>query len=414
MKNLKHTFRSLAGRDFRLYFFGQCVSLIGTWVQQVAFGWIAYRITGSAFMLGLIAFAGQFPTLILSPFSAVITDRYSRRGVLVVIQFIQMALAASLALLAWDGDIFPWVLVAASLVLGLTGAVEMPVRQAFTPDIVHDRALMANAIALNSVTFNAARLVGPAAAGVILAAFGEAACFAVNALSYIATVYTLLAIHPKQAEHAGGKKSIREGIAYVRNFAPARWLIITVVVASFCLAPYLTLMPVYAKDILKGGPDTLGMLMAASGFGALFAALYLANRKSVVGLGDRMVAGCFATAIAAGAFAYNHVMWLAFPLLVISGCGTIIVVTSCNILLQTLVPDNLRGQVMALYTMSFIGILPIASLIAGGVAHAVGVQPVFVVSGLLFVALGFTLRHQLPYLRREAHSVLLEKGLLQE
>ena len=409
---MKNTFRSLAGRDFRLYFAGQGVSLVGTWVQQVAFAWIAYRITGSALMLGLIAFAGQFPTLVVSPFSALLTDHFSRRGVLVVIQVIQMALAALLAVLAWHGDMSPWVLVAASLVLGLTGAVEMPVRQAFTPDIVHDRALMSNAIALNSVTFNAARLVGPAAAGVILAAFGEAACFAVNALSYVATIYTLLAIHPTAAEHAGGKKSIREGITYVRHFAPARWLIITVVTASFCLAPYLTFMPVYAKDIFKGGPDTLGMLMAASGFGALAAALYLANRKSLYGLGDHMVTGCFATAAAAGAFAYNHVMWTAFPLLVISGCGTIIVVTSCNILLQSLVPDNLRGQVMALYTMSFIGILPIASLIAGGIAHLVGVQPVFVMSGVLFAGLGLALRRKLPYLRQEAHPVLHAKGLL--
>ena len=411
---MKNTFRSLAGRDFRLYFCGQCVSLVGTWVQQVAFAWIAYRITGSAFMLGLIAFAGQAPALVLSPFSTMLTDRYSRRSVLVVIQVIQMALAGLLAILAWQGDIFPWVLVVASLVLGVTGAFEMPVRQAFTPDIVHDRALMSNAIALNSVTFNAARLVGPAAAGVILAAFGEAACFAVNALSYVATIYTLLAIHPVRAEHAGPKKSILEGIAYVRHFAPARWLIITVVVASFCLAPYLTFMPVYAKDILKGGPDTLGMLMAASGFGALFAALYLANRKSVIGLGDRMVAGCFASAVAAGAFAYNHVLWAALPLLVISGCGTIIVVTSCNILLQTLVPDNLRGQVMALYSMSFIGVLPVASLVAGGIAHLIGVQPLFVLSGVLFAMLGFTLRRKLPWLRQVARPVLHEKGLLQD
>jgi MFS family permease len=409
---MNHTFRSLAGRDFRLYFCGQCVSLIGTWVQQVAFAWIAYRVTGSAFMLGLIAFSGQIPSLILSPFSSLLTDRYSRRGVLVVIQVVQMAIAGSLAVLAWYGDISPWVLVTASLVLGVTAAVEMPVRQAFTPDIVHDRALLHNAIALNSVTFNSARLVGPALAGVVLASLGEAACFAVNALSYVATIYTLLAIHPTPPQRDGIKKSIGEGVHYVRQFAPARWVIITVVVASFCLAPYLTFMPVYAKDILKGGPDTLGMLMAATGFGALTAALYLANRKSVVGLGDRMVTGCFATAIASIAFAYNHVMWLAFPLLVVSGCGTIIVVTSCNILLQTLVPDNLRSQVMALYTMSFIGILPVASLVAGGIAHVVGVEPVFVVSGLMFAVMGFCLNRKLPELREAAHPVLREKGLL--
>jgi MFS family permease len=411
---MKNTFRSLAGRDFRLYFFGQCVSLVGTWVQQVAFAWIAYRVTGSAFMLGLIAFSGQFPTLVLSPFSALLTDRFSRRSVLVVIQIIQMVLAGLLAALAWQGDLIPWVLVAASLLLGMTNAIETPVRQAFTPDIVHDRAFLTNAIALNSVTFNSARLIGPAIAGAVLAAFGDAACFAVNALSYVATIYTLLSIHPRQTEHAGGRKSIHEGMQYVRQFAPARWLIITVFVASFCLAPYLTFMPVYAKDILKGGPDTLGMLMAASGFGALLAALYLANRKALVGLGDRMVAGCVATALASIAFAYNHVLWAAFPLLVVSGCGTIIVVTSSNILLQSLVPDSLRGQVMALFSMAFFGIVPVASLIAGGIAHVVGVQPVFVVSGVLFAGLAVALRRKLPYLREQAHPILHEKGMLHE
>ncbi|HEV7821616.1 MAG TPA: MFS transporter, partial [Burkholderiales bacterium] len=271
-----NTFRALAGRDFRLYFIGQCVSLVGTWVQQVAFGWIAYRVTGSAFMLGLIGFSGQIPSLLLSPFSAVVADRFGRRNVLVAVQIVQMALAALLAVLVLRGDISVWVLVVASLILGTTSAIEMPVRQAFTPDIVDDRSLLHNAIALNSVTFNTARLLGPAAAGFVLAFFGEAACFAINALSYMATIYTLLAIHPRAPIQGGTKTSLREGVRYLRQFPPARWIIITVITASFCLAPYLTFMPVYAKDILKGGPDTLGMLMAASGLGALSAALYLA------------------------------------------------------------------------------------------------------------------------------------------
>ncbi|MEO7728416.1 MAG: MFS transporter, partial [Burkholderiales bacterium] len=328
------------------------------------------------------------------------------------IQVLQMTIAAVLAVLAFVGDIQPWMLVLASLLAGTTSAVEMPVRQAFTPDIVHDRALLQNAIALNSVTFNTARLVGPAVAGVVLAWVGEAACFAVNALSYIATIYTLLAIHPTPRPKDAVKTSIGEGVRYVRQFAPARWLIITVIIGSFCLAPYMTFMPVYAKDILKGGPDTLGALMASSGFGALMAALYLANRKGLLGLGDRVVAGCFATAFAAAAFAYNHVFWIALPLLVVSGCGTIIVITSCNILLQSLVPDNLRGQVMALYSMAFIGVMPIASLLIGGIAHVVGVQPVFVVSGVAFAALGYSLKLRMPALREAAHPILIEKGLL--
>jgi MFS family permease len=409
---MKNTFRALAGRDFRLYFLGQCVSLIGTWVQQVAFGWIAYRVTGSAFMLGLVAFSGQIPSLILSPLSGALADRFSRRGVLIVVQVVQMALATMLAVLVMLGDISVWVLVASSLVLGVTSAIEMPVRQAFTPDLVHDRALLHNAIALNSVTFNAARLIGPAVAGIVLASVGEAACFAINAVSYVATIYTLLAIHPTPPVSGAVKKSLAEGVRYLRHFPPARWVIITVIVASCCLAPYLTFMPVYAKDILKGGPDTLGMLMASSGLGALSAALYLANRKSIEGLGIRMVAGCGATAFASIAFAYNYVMWLAFPLLVIAGCGTIIVVTSCNILLQSMVPDDLRSNVMGLYTMSFIGVLPLASLAAGAIAHVLSVPAVFVLAGLLFAAMGYTLYRKLPALREAAHPILREKGLL--
>ena len=407
---MKNTFRSLAGRDFRLYFIGQCISLVGTWVQQVAFSWIVYRVTGSAFMLGLIAFSGQVPTLLLSPFSGALADRFSRRTVLLVIQFIQMALAALLAVLAWQGDISAWVLVAASLVLGMTSAIEMPVRQAFTPDLVRERALLGNAIALNSVTFNAARLVGPAAAGFILAAFSEAACFAVNALSYVATIYTLLAIHPYRGE-PHGSTSQREAVAYLREFGPARWLIITVVSTSLCLSPYLTFMPVYAKDILRGGPGTLGVLMAASGCGALLAGLYLANRKSVFGLGNRMVAACAVAAVASAAFAYNHWLWAALPLLVASGGATIILVTSSNILLQTMVPDVLRGRVMAFYTMCFIGVLPLGSLAAGAIAHIVGVPPVFVGAGVGFAGLGFLLRRQLPRLREEAQHIFREKGI---
>ena len=409
---MQNTFRALAGRDFRLYFLGQCVSLIGTWVQQVAFGWIAYRVTGSAFMLGLVAFSGQIPSLVLAPFSGALADRFGRRTVLVVVQVVQMMLAALLAVLVMLGDVSVWMLVVSSLVLGVTSAIEMPVRQAFTPDLVHDRALLHNAIALNSVTFNAARLLGPAVAGVVLAWFGEAACFAINAASYVATIYTLLSIQPTPPVGRAVKKSLAEGVRYLRHFAPARWVIVTVIVASVCLAPYTTFMPVYAKDILKGGPDTLGLLMASSGLGALSAALYLANRKSVEGLGIRMVAGCCATAFASIAFAYNHLLWLAIPLLVVAGSGTIIVITSCNILLQSMVPDDLRGNVMGLYTMSFLGVLPLASLAAGAIAHASSVPVVFVLAGLLLAVMGATLFRKLPALRAVAHPIFREKGLL--
>jgi len=409
---MRDTFRALAGRDFRLYFSGQSISLIGTWVQQVAFSWIAYHLTGSAFMLGLIAFCGQVPTLLLSPLGGMVADHYNKRAVLIVIQFLQMTVAATLALLVWRDAVAPWHLVAASLAVGLTGAIELPVRLAFTPSIVHDARNLPNAIALNSVTFNAARLVGPAAAGFIMAAFGETVCFAINALSYVPTIYTLAAIHPDRGEPRGRTGPLRESIDYLRTFAPARWLLIIVLVASFCLAPYLTFMPVYAKDMMQGGPETLGMLMSASGLGALGAGIYLANRKSVVGLGDRIVGACFAAALASVAFAYNTVLWVALPLLVVTGSATIIIVTSCNIVLQSLVPDRLRGRVMAFYSMGFVGMMPLSSLLAGSAANMVGVRPVFVVAGAAFATIGFALKRRLLELRQEALPVLREKGLV--
>lgn len=409
---VKNMFRSLAGRDFRLYFFGQVVSLVGTWVQQVALSWIAYRVTGSAFMLGLIAFSGQIPMLLLTPLGGMLADRVSRREILLATQYVEMAVAVLLAVLAFGNDFSPWVLIAASIVLGVAGAMEMPARQAFITEILHDRRHMSNAIALNSLTFNVARLAGPAVAGLILAVFGDVACFAINAISYIAAIATLLVIRPVRPASIKRGGSLMEGVAYLRGFLPAGWLIISVAIASFCISPFMTFMPVYAKDIFHGGPDMLGTLMGASGFGALLAALFLANRKSVFGLGNFIVGGFFLSGIASAAFSYNQLLTLAMPLLMASGFSLIIIVTSCNILLQTLVPEQLRGRVMAIYTMSFIGMLPVGSLLMGALAHRAGVQVTFLLAGVAAVAMAYALRRMLPQLRLEARPVLAEKGLL--
>jgi MFS family permease len=411
---MKNMFRSLAGRDFRLYFFGQVISLVGTWVQQVALSWIAYRVTGSAFMLGLIAFSGQIPMLLVTPLGGMLADRFSRRDLLLVTQFVEMSVAGMLAVLAFYDGFTPWVLIAASVVLGLAGAMEMPARQAFITEILHDRSHMSNAIALNSLTINVARMAGPAVAGVILAAFSDTVCFATNAASYLAAIYTLMAIHPRKRPPRSGRGSLLEGVTYLRQFAPAGWLVISVAVASFCVSPFMTFMPVYAKDIFHGGPDMLGTLMGASGFGALLAALYLARRKSVSGLGDYIAGGCFLSGIASATFAYNQLLTLALPLLVASGFSLIIIVTSCNILLQSMVPEHLRGRVMALYTMSFIGMLPVGSLVMGTLAHKAGVQPAFLLAGAAAMGMGYLLKRKLPQLRVEAHPILSEKGLLSD
>lgn len=409
---MKHTFRALAARDFRLYFSGQAVSLIGTWVQQVALSWIAYRVTGSAFMLGLIAFSGQIPMLLLTPFGGALADRFNRRDILLVTQVIEMTVAILLAWVAWEHAFSEGILLTASIVLGISGAMEMPTRQAFIIDLLHDRSHMTNAIALNTMTFNSARLLGPALSGVLLAAFGEFACFSLNALSYLAAIYTLLAITPRRTLHENAKGSLLDALAYLREFAPARWLIMVVTGASIAAAPAMTLMPIYAKDIFRGGPDMLGTLMGAAGLGSLLASTYLANRRSVAGQGNIIVAGCWGLGLGLAAFAYNTLLTPAVLLQALVGASLIFTVASCNMLLQSMVPDHLRGRVMAIYTMAFLGILPIGSLVAGGIAHVIGVELVFVGAGLLSAVMGFVLRWQLPALRKAAHPVLTAKGML--
>lgn len=404
---MKNTFRALAGRDFRYYFFGQIVSLIGTWVQQVALSWIAYRITGSALILGLVAFSGQIPMLVATPLGGLLADRFSKRNILLWTQVVEMVVAGSLAVIAWQQGFSPWILITASVVLGLSGAIEMPSRQAFITEIIHDRSVLSNAIALNSLTFNAARLLGPAVAGVTLAVFNEPACFAINAVSYVAAIYTLFTIHTGKPVSTRAAGSLMEAMQYLRQFAPARWLVATVAVTSICVSPFMTFMPVYAQDIFHGGADLLGILLGASGSGALAAALYLANRKSVAGLGNRIILACLAGGVASAAFAYNGLLTLALPLLFVSGGTFIMIVTSCNILLQTLVPEHLRGRVMALYTMSFIGMLPIGSLLYGSLAHHIGsVKPVFVIAGLVSIGYGYVLMKVMPDLRASAQRVL--------
>lgn len=409
---LKNTFRALAGRDFRFYFSGQVVSLIGTWIQQVALSWIAYRITGSPFMLGLIAFSGQIPMLLATPLGGVMADKFHKRDILLWVEVAELVLAILLTLVAWQQAFQPWILIVASILLGLCAAIELPSRQAFVTEIIHHRSVMSNAIALNALTFNTARMFGPALAGLILAVFNEPACFAVNVLSYAASIYTLLTIKPKKSVNTRLAGTFAEALTYLRQFPPSFWLVLTVGVTSISISPFMTFMPFYAKDVFHGGPDLLGTLLGASGTGTLAAALYLANRKTVLGLGNIIILGCAMNGIASIAFSYNTLLTLALPLLVMSGAALIVTVTSCNILLQSLVQEHLRARVMAIYTMSFIGMLPVGSLVYGSLAHKIGVQPVFVIAGLIPLIFGYLMWQRLPSLRSQGLAVLSSNGLI--
>ncbi len=400
-------FRSLGERNFRLYFLGQIISLIGTWVQQVAVSWLTYTVTGSPWLLGLIGFAGQIPLLLLAPLGGSLADRFPRRDILLVTQWVEMGVATVLALIALHGHFTASILVASALVLGIASAIEMPTRQAFLPELLHDRRLMGNAIALNSTVFNAARLVGPALAAGLLALTGDAACFIVNALSFVAAIYTLmqLQLQPHQAPAiqalAGGG-----ALHWLRQSPPARWLLLTAALTSLCLSPFMTLMPVYARDVFHGGPATLGLLMGASGCGALISALMLASRRRPHGLESLLLLALVVIAVIAASFAGNRHLGVAIFLSLLSGASFITVVTSCNILLQSIVPDTLRGRIMALYSMSFLGMMPLGSLLSGSLAHRYGSPVAFFAAAIPALLLALLLLSQGRRLRRQLHQAL--------
>ena len=369
-------------------------------MQQVALSWIAYRITGSAFMLGLVAFSGQVPMLVATPLGGILADRFSKRNILFWTEITELIVAITLSIIAWQQMFTPSILIVASLILGISGAIEMPSRQAFINEIIHDRSVLSNAIALNSLTFNVARLLGPAIAGFSLALFNESVCFAINSLSYFAAIYSLLLIHPKKVDASRKVNSMKDGLNYIRRSPMVRWLVLCVAMTSIGVSPFMTFMPIYAKDIFHGGPDLLGVLLGSSGTGALVASLYLANKKSTSDLTYVIPISCIVGGAAALIFSYNMLLSLALPLLFISGLTFITVVTSCNILLQEVVPQDLRGKVMALYTMSFIGMLPIGGLVYGSIAEHLGsVKPVFIISGLISSIFGVILLKIFPSLK---------------
>ena len=406
--------RSLRERDFRLYFTGQSVSFVGTWVQQVALSWIAYQLTGSAFVLGLVTFAGQIPRLLLSPLGGILADRFSHRKILVATQLIEMMVAALLAILSAGGNLSAEVLVGASLAVGIAVAFEMPARHAFISEIVQNRNNVSNAIALNSISFNAARLLGPAVGGVMLAAFGEETCFGANALTYLPEVYTLVAIHSVTSDHARNGSNFAGSVEYLRQYAVARWLLVTVACTSIALSPFSILLPIYAKDILDGAPSMLGVLMGAAGCGALASGLLIARRRFVWGIESNIVIGCLIAGITAGIFAWNTHYLAALALMAVSGACTIMIVTSSHALLVSIVPGHVRGQIMALYTMCYGGAVSIASLAIGALTSSLGVQPMFVLSAAVYFVVGIALLRILPKLRKEIYPMLMEKGLVAE
>jgi MFS family permease len=371
-------FRAFSSRNYRLFFAGQGVSLIGTWTQQVALSWLVYRLTGSAFLLGVVAFSNQIPTLFLGPLAGIVADRWERKHLLLWTQGLSMVQALVLAALVLTGVIEPWHIVVLSVFIGTVNAFDIPVRQSFVIQMVERREDLGNAIALNSALFNGARFVGPSLAGLLISTFGEGICFLLNGISYLAVLAALQAISVarQQRRRQNGLLWVefREGIDYVRNFKPIMAILALLSVFSIAGSPYLVLMPAYTKNVLHGNAGTFGLLMSSAGIGALCATFYLASRRSVQGLIKLIPAAAGICGLCIAAFALSQSFAFSLSFLFIAGFSMMCQIASSNTIIQTIVDEDKRGRVMSLYAMSFMGVLPFGSLLAGGIAVKIGVQ----------------------------------------
>jgi MFS family permease len=414
----KIIFRSLQYRNYKLFFSGQSISLIGTWMQRIAMPWLVYHMTGSAFLLGLVGFAGQIPTFLLSPVAGVLTDRWNRYRVLLFTQIISMIQASILAWLCLAGTIQVWHIVILSIVMGCINAVDVPARHSFVIDMVENKADLGNAIALNSLMFNGARLIGPSVAGIILASTSEGICFLINAISYIFVIISLLMMNLKvRAIKEKSKKiltELKEGLDYTFGFAPIKHLIILLSISSLMGMSYSVLMPVFAKEVLRGGSQTFGFLMGAAGFGALLGALYLASRKSVLKLGRIVPASALLFGGGLIILSFSRVFSFSLILMVFIGLGMMMQTAASNIIIQTITEDDKRGRVMSFYSMAIMGTAPFGSLIAGWLAKVIGTPATILTGGAATIIGALIFLRKLPELRTIVRPIYVEMGIITE
>jgi len=408
--------RALHHRNYRLFFAGQSVSLVGTWVTRIATSWMVYRLTGSELLLGLTGFAGQIPLLILAPFAGVLADRWNRHHILVVTQILSALQSMALAALALTDTITVTHIILLQVAQGIINSFDTPTRQAFVAEMVEDRADLPNAIALNSSMFNASRIVGPAIGGMIIAAVGEAWCFVIDAVSYIAVILSLLAMRlparPVVTERSRLVDELQSGVGYVFGFAPVRELLLNVALIGTMGMPYAVLMPVFAAKILHGNAHTQGWLMTASGIGALLGTIYLASRHTVVGLGKVIVAATMLLSAGLMIFSFSNVLWLSLAALPLVGAGMMLQSASANTILQTVVDEHMRGRVMAFYSVAVLGTQPIGSLIAGFLAERIGAPRTILIGAIACVFAGLWFAMRRPLLARHVRPIYVERGIL--
>ncbi len=406
---IPNTFRALKHKNFRYFFAGQFVSLTGTWMQSVAQSWLVYRLTGSVVLLGLIGFASQIPVFFLAPVGGAFADRYNRQRILIITQTTAMIVAFILAILTLTETIKVWHLFVIAACFGLTNAFDIPTRQAFAVDMVGKEDLL-NAIALNSSMFNGARIVGPAMAGILVALVGEGWCFLLNAFSYVAVLAGLLmmTINPVIRPRIGSTVSnIIDGFGFVAKTVPIRSLLLLLGLISLMAMPYAVLMPVFADQILGGDSSTLGYLMGASGAGALIAALILASRKSVFGLGRWVAFASAGLGVSLILFSFSKTFWLSALFLLPVGFSMMTQMAASNTLVQAMVPDELRGRVMSVYSMMFMGIAPLGALLAGSLASYIGAPNTVALGGFICILGSIVFGWHLPSLTKEGQKMIV-------
>jgi MFS family permease len=411
-------FRSMKHRNYRLFFIGQGISLIGTWMQLVALSWLVYKMTNSALVLGLVGFAGHIPAFLLAPLAGVAADRYDRKRVLLITQSLAMVQAVILSVLVLSNHIAVWHILALSALFGLINSFDIPVRHSFIVEMIGNRKDLANAIALNSSIFNAARLIGPSIAGILIAGFGEGICFLINSISYIAVLATLMALRvapkAKQALRKHVFHELKEGYVYAFTSEPIRAILFILALISLMGVPYQVLMPVFARDIFHGGPQTLGYLMAISGAGAFMGAIYLAGRKNMAGLG-RVIAlssGVFGVGIII--FGLSDIFLLSIPVIFIIGFAMMVQMAASNTVLQAIVEEDKRGRIMSLYTMAFMGTMPFGSLLAGSLADSIGAPRTLLIGGVCCIIGTIVFSRRLNIFGREIHASCLNKDTVPE
>ena len=401
---LKTIFRAFKYPNYRLYYYGQSISLVGTWVQNIAMGWLLYRLTGSALLLGTVAFAQQIPSLFIMPFAGVLADRFNRRKVIIISQAAAMVVAFVLAFVVLLDVVTVPMIITLAAVNGTILAFDTPFRNSFVPDMITDRADLGNAIALNSSLYNLARFIGPPIGGILIALVGEGWCFFINGVSFIAVLVCLFAmkVNKQKARKVKGSilRELKEGISYALGDKPLRYLLTLVMLSSFFGLPFQALLPVFAADVLQGGSELLGLLTGALGLGALSGAFYLAARKQVHTIPVTTFRTALIFAIGLGIFALSPVRALSFIMMAATGFGMIVHFNSTNALIQTISDEDKRGRVVALYSLSFMGITPLGSLAAGWVSEYIGVPYTIFAFSLVCIASALLFGKRLPMVFR--------------